>query len=87
LDLSGRIRGLRKTGAFEKNLLPLESWVCGWWVLVGSRSPVWMGLGERGSGTVMGELGVAAMGLSGLLMVAMAYVGGGEDDENTLIIL
>jgi hypothetical protein len=46
-----------------------------------------MGLGERGSGTVMGELGVAAMGLSGLLMVAMAYVGGGEDDENTLIIL
>jgi hypothetical protein len=46
-----------------------------------------MGLGERGSETVMGGPDVAAMGLGGLLMVAMAYVGGGEDDENTLIIL
>jgi hypothetical protein len=86
-DLCGRIRGLRKTGAFGKNLLPLELWVCGWWVSVGSWSPVQMEKGERGSGTVVGVPDVAAMGLGGLSMVAMASVDDGKDDENTLIIL
>jgi hypothetical protein len=43
--------------------------------------------GERGSGTVVGVPDVAAMGLGGLSMVAMASVDDGKDDENTLIIL
>jgi hypothetical protein len=59
---------VEKNQSFWENLLPLESWVCGWWVSIGSRSPVRVGQGERGSGTIMDGLGMAAMGLGVAVM-------------------